>query len=328
MAFAATGEVLFRLTMLRPQPLSLALAVLALALAVLALALLAAPGLRHRAALVGLVSFVAAWIHLALAWLVPLVVLVFAASALAHRQRPDWGAASAAAAGSLVGWLLRPNPLGSLRLAWIQVGLFLELKRRGLALPFGLELQPLSPTLELPRLVLPGLALLAMLAAFGIRLRRQPASGAPLRIAAWTSLGLGLFFALLSVRVASRSIELAAAFLGPRSPARSSPSAGRQPRGEPERQPRSCSRWCWRSSPRWQPPATLRASRKPGRSSHSGERRSGWRRTAVPASWCSTPGGTSSHTCSSGTRRGSTPAWRRTASSGACSTTAPTWFIG
>ena len=43
-AFAATGDVLFRLTMLRPQPLSLALAVLALALC-------AAPGLRHRRAL-------------------------------------------------------------------------------------------------------------------------------------------------------------------------------------------------------------------------------------------------------------------------------------
>jgi len=205
MAFAATGDVLFRLTMLRPQPLSLALAVLALAL-------LAAPGLRQRAALVGLVSFVAAWIHLALGWLVPLVVLVFAASSLAHRQRPDWGAASAAAAGTLVGWLLRPNPLGSLRLAWIQLWLFLEVKRRGLALPFGLELQPLSSTLELPRLLLPGLALLAVLAAFALRLRRQPASGAPLRVAVWTSLWLGLFFALLSVRVASRSIELSAAF--------------------------------------------------------------------------------------------------------------------
>ena len=70
----------------------------------------------------------------------------------------------------------------------------------------------MSPTLELPRLLLPGLALLAVLAAFAVRLRRQPASGAPLRVAAWTSLWLGLFFALLSVRVASRSIELSAAF--------------------------------------------------------------------------------------------------------------------
>ena len=100
-----------------------------------------------------------------------------------------------------------------MRLAWIQLGLFLEVKRRGLALPFGQELQPLSATLDLPRLVLPGLAVLAALVAFGIRLRRRPAEAGPLRVTAWASLALGLFFALLSVRVANRSIELAAAFL-------------------------------------------------------------------------------------------------------------------
>ncbi len=204
--FAATGDVLFRLTMLRPQPLSLALAVLALAIC-------EAPGLRHRKALTGLVALVAAWIHLALAWLLPLVGVVFVASSLAHRRRPDWAAASAVALGTLAGWLLRPNPLGALRLAWIQLGLFLEVKRRGLALPFGQELQPLSATLDLPRLVLPGLAVLAALVAFGIRLRRRPAEAGPLRVTAWASLALGLFFALLSVRVANRSIELAAAFL-------------------------------------------------------------------------------------------------------------------
>ena len=204
--FAATGDVLFRLTMLRPQPLSLSLAVLALALQ-------AAPGLRHRAALVGLLAFVAAWIHLALAWLVPLVVASFAACALALRQRPDGWSAAAVVAGTILGWLLRPNPLGALRLAWIQLGLFLDVKRRGLPLPFGLELQPLSQALDLPRLILPGLALLAAVVAFALRLRREAASAAPARLAAWASLALGLLFAFLSVRVASRSIELAAAFL-------------------------------------------------------------------------------------------------------------------
>ena len=68
------------------------------------------------------------------------------------------GASAAVVAGTLAGFLLRPNPLGALRLVWIQLGLYVEVKRRGLPLPFGLELQPLSPTLEVPRLVLPGLA--------------------------------------------------------------------------------------------------------------------------------------------------------------------------
>ncbi|HEY6510069.1 MAG TPA: hypothetical protein VIY56_18730, partial [Vicinamibacterales bacterium] len=90
---------------------------------------------------------------------------------------------------------------------------FVEVKRSGLALPFGMELQPLSPTLDLPRLVLPGLALVAVVVAFAVRLKSAPAAATPQRVAAWASLALGLFFALLSVRVASRSIELAAVFL-------------------------------------------------------------------------------------------------------------------
>jgi hypothetical protein len=92
------------------------------------------------------------------------------------------------------------------------VGLFLEVKRRGLPLPFGFELRPLSPTLDAPRLVFPALALLALLGLFALRLRRGAPPDAPARVAAWTSLALSLFFLALSLRVASRSLELAAAF--------------------------------------------------------------------------------------------------------------------
>ena len=203
-AFAATDDVLFRLTMVRPQPLSLSLAVLALAL-------LAAEDLRRRPLLLGLVSFAAAFLHLALGWLVPLVAVAFTAVCLVARWRPRWADLGAAFAGAIVGALLRPNPLGALRLAWIQIGLFMDVKRRGLPLPFGLELQPLAWAVEWPRLVLPLVGLLVLLVAFlGRRARaREPGWSS---LAAWTSLALCLVFALLSWRVASRSIELAAAF--------------------------------------------------------------------------------------------------------------------
>jgi hypothetical protein len=203
-AFAATGDVLFRLTMVRPHPLSLGLAVTALAL-------VAAEDQRRRASLVGLVSLVVAFLHLALGWLVPLVAAAFTAVSLIARRAPRWSCLAAAAGGAVVGALLRPNPVGGLRLAWIQLGLFGEVKRRGIPLAFGAELQPLSLAAEWPRLVLPLVGLLVLLAAFlGRRTKASASATSP--VVAWVSLGLCLLFAFLSVRVASRSVELAAAF--------------------------------------------------------------------------------------------------------------------
>ena len=204
-AFASSAEVMFRLMMLRPQPLSLALALLLLAV-------LASSEPRRRPALAFGLAFTAAWIHLALAWLLPLVTVVFAVFGLAHRQRPDWRAVFAVAAGSVLGFAARPQPLGALRLAWIQVGLFLEVKARGIQLPFGTELQPISVARGDPLLLLPALGLLAALVAFVVLVSRRRATDLRARAGAWTSLALTMLFAALSVRVASRSIELAAAF--------------------------------------------------------------------------------------------------------------------
>jgi hypothetical protein len=205
LAFAASAETLFRLMMLRPHPLSLALALLLLAV-------LASHGLRWRPALALGLAFTAAWIHLALAWLLPLVAVAFAVFQFAHRQRPDWRTAAAVAAGTLLGFALRPEPLGALRLAWIQIGLLLEVKARGIPLPFGTELQPLTLALGEPLLLLPALGMLTALAAFVLLVRRPPASEPHARAAVWTSLALVLLFTLLSLRVANRSLELAAAF--------------------------------------------------------------------------------------------------------------------
>jgi hypothetical protein len=205
LAFVASAEALFRLMMLRPQPLSLALALLLLAV-------LAKPELRRRSALVLGLAFAAAWVHLALAWLLPLVTVVFALVLLLHRQRPDWRPVAATAAGTLLGCVLRPRPIGGLKLAWIQVGLFLDVKARGLRLPFGNELLPLSVPFD-PLLVIPALGFLAALAAFAWLVRRRGAASEPYaRSAAWTSLALTVLFAFLGVRVANRSIDLATAF--------------------------------------------------------------------------------------------------------------------
>jgi hypothetical protein len=205
LAFAATGDVLFRLTMLRPQPLSLALALLALGL-------LAAEDVRRRAVLLGLVAFAAAFLHLALAWLVPLVAGAFLVATILERRPARWTDVAGACLGAIAGAALRPNPIGALRLAWIQIGLFMDVKRRALPLPFGAELQPLVWRVDGGVLLLiPLVGLLALLAVFAVR--RWKGEPAPLpSTAAWTSLGLFLLFALLSVRVASRSVELAAAF--------------------------------------------------------------------------------------------------------------------
>ena len=207
-AFAfSTGHVLFRLTMVRPQPLSLGLALLALAFAC------AEPqGPRERRA-VFLLAFAAAWVHLALGWLVPMVAAMAVAARVAVGQRRGAASLTAAAlAGALAGALLRPHPLGGLRLAWVQVVTFLELKHAGVPLPFGRELLPLPP-LDAARLfVVPAALAVLLLVAWIVARRRGVVLGSAQRVAVAASLLLALTFAALTLTVASRSQELAAAF--------------------------------------------------------------------------------------------------------------------
>jgi hypothetical protein len=207
-AFAVgTGDVLVRLAMLRPQPLSLGLALIVFA----RLCSAREPDASAVRA-VFLAAAGAAWIHLALAWLAPLVVLTVVVVRALNRAASRWGLLVAALLGTLVGWLARPNPWGGARLAWIQVVSLLEVKRQGLPLPFGLELYPMPLGMGVGRFAIPAVILAALLVALLLRARRGARVALEARIALWSSLVLCVGFGLLTFRVAARSQEQAVAF--------------------------------------------------------------------------------------------------------------------
>ncbi len=130
-----TSDVLYRLTMLRPHPLSLSVLLLLFAY-------LVTEKSRGSQATIFLLAAVFSWNHIALIWLPVLVVGVVTLVRLLHRQLPEWGKLAAFFPGLALGILLRPHPGGALHLAYIQVVKLMVEKQGELPLRFGIELLP------------------------------------------------------------------------------------------------------------------------------------------------------------------------------------------
>ena len=128
----SSAFLLHRVTMLRPQVLSLGLTVLLLAQIVLG-------NLRG----VFVIAFAIAWVHLSL-FFAPLILLgLFPAIKIFTDKELRWQEFVAGCAGLVAGWLLRPNPLGAASIAYVQV---VDLTLANFAhapLEFGSELRPL-----------------------------------------------------------------------------------------------------------------------------------------------------------------------------------------
>lgn len=202
----ATPTVLFRLLMLRPHPISLGLFLL-----LFALLLPRSDERSGRTAAIAAASALVSWLHLSLAWI---PVAIAAAVALARRVggRALRGTSSIAVlAGLLAGLLLRPNPLGAARLAWIQVGELLAAKH--LPLRLGAELLPFAGADFVRELVPLSLLLLLGVALFALLLARGEAPReSQLRCAAPAALALSAVFLALTFTTARRSCELFVAF--------------------------------------------------------------------------------------------------------------------
>ena len=200
----ATADLLYRITMLRPHPISLSLTLLVFA----ELVTEATPSDRSRWLRLAAGSALIAWLHLAVAWLPVFVAGVVAAVRLARRGGLDVGGATAVVAGAVVGWLLRPHPWGALELAYIQVAYLTLQQQSDLPLRFGNELRPLHVS-ELYK-QLPGLmVLLAAGLAVCAGLRRR---GAELGTAIVASLVLWPIFFGLAFVVFRRANEIMVAF--------------------------------------------------------------------------------------------------------------------
>lgn len=131
----AVPNVLFRYLMLRPHVLSLGISLLLLSFL--------AKGRWWQA---GLAALAITWLHLSLFWMPVGLVAAYALSRLVVRSGSGITVSTAiptVVGGVTLGWLLRPHPLASLELAWIQIGELFRIKGADTPLLFAGELLPL-----------------------------------------------------------------------------------------------------------------------------------------------------------------------------------------
>jgi hypothetical protein len=158
LAVFAAGLVTWRFSMVRPHVLSVGLSVLLLALLVnrpTTATETQQAAVENKGKLPGFsssrkfwaimaVSFGLVWIHLALFWLAALVTLVVIGVQAIITRKIAWQSLLAAGAGIILGWLLRPNPIGALKILYVQVFMLMFEKQAG-TLRFARELYPPLP---------------------------------------------------------------------------------------------------------------------------------------------------------------------------------------
>jgi hypothetical protein len=201
-----SSDLLYRLTMLRPHPLSLGLLLLLFAY------LVTEPS-RWSWTIVFLLAAALSWIQLTMVWLPVFVVGVVVFVRLLHRQLPEWGKLASFVAGLVLGMLLRPHPAGGFQLASVIFEL-LVLKQGDLPLRFGREFLPfywinfVDQFVPLSILLLLAGAVLVALVSTG----RFAAIDRASRIAIWSSLAIAAVFGVLTFTVARRSEEVFVGF--------------------------------------------------------------------------------------------------------------------
>lgn len=211
----ASGEVMLRLTMLRPHPLSLALCLALFTFVVPHPTESDARRRRREAIGAAAVAFGLAWLHLALAWLGLVVLAVVSIVGWAMlRRTPSRRCVAAVLLGLVLGALLRPAPIDALGLAWVQVVDRQVLGHVG-PLPGAMELQPLTIGLFLLQLT-PFALLVLLLAALALRSSGadRPVAGADrtIAVATWSSLVLAILFLWIAFASAERASELFVGF--------------------------------------------------------------------------------------------------------------------
>lgn len=131
----SSSSVNWRMTMIRPQVISLA-----------CLALLLAYGLNRNAKGVFWASLGFAFIHQTASWMVaPLVVLFFGLLRIWEMEFRGRELA-AALAGLALPWILRPDPLGAIQVMKVQIVDLSRVKASGVKLNFGTELAAYPPS--------------------------------------------------------------------------------------------------------------------------------------------------------------------------------------
>lgn len=208
-----SGSTLYRLTMFRPHPLSLALTIVVFA---------AYFGDRAspRQWVTGFVGgFLIAWMHLSLFWAPLAAVAVAAAVGVVEKVEIRWRFIFLLAAGILVGALLRPQAMGALRLLYIQLFELARAKSHGVPLFFGSELDPFPARDFVPRFIPLTLFLVASGVILCGSLFGRPGLGpawaiprGPRRAALTASFVLAVGFGVMAFVSARRAMDQCGAF--------------------------------------------------------------------------------------------------------------------
>ena len=191
--FVSSPNTLNRLLMVRPHTLTLALSLLILSLLI--------KGKNWQIILVG---FLFSWAHLSLVWIPILIGMVIL---IISRTKPNIIKLTYLLGGILMGWLARPNPLGAIKLAYIQVVQLMLEKQKNIPLLFGRELFPLAPRTLFENFTPLMLVWITAIVVIIFCVLRRRHMDQPTKIMIWSSLSLSIIFFLMAVLVARRSYD-------------------------------------------------------------------------------------------------------------------------
>ena len=194
----AAPDVMYRLTMTRPHNLTLALALIVFALVL--------TGGKRSAFLI--LGFFSSFLHIALGWL-PIFVAALSNLILKTRREPvRWANLIYLAAGSAIGILARPHPLGALKLAYIQVVQIIFIKLQNIPLTFGRELKPPTWDMFLRNTPLIILILATALVLYKMSAAKNNQEAKEQKNIFWAALAISGIFFLVTTLVARRSYDI------------------------------------------------------------------------------------------------------------------------
>lgn len=197
----SSAFLLHRLGMLRPQVVSLGLAALLFAL----LAIESVWG-------VFFVALACVFLHLNLFFIPFFILPVFVATKFFSEGIFAWKESLAVTAGVLVGWLLRPNPLGAAKILYVQLFEWTLEKTSGRLVNLGAELLPLVLKTNSNYLPFILLLLATLFYVFWRYSKRGLALSSRGRTNLITAAALTIIFFLLSVFFARRAFDFCSAF--------------------------------------------------------------------------------------------------------------------
>lgn len=199
-----TADLLYRLAMLRPHPISLGLTLLLFSF------VYKNPRKIKELWQPMLVAAIFTWIHISLSWVLGIVTLAAILPRFFQKRGLGWQPILAVFSGIILGWAARPNPMGAAYLAYAQVFKLLSVKQLGLPLRFGRELTPFTLANFADQLIpITILIILALGFLFSLIASKKFKEIQPdIRTGIWSSALLAGIFGVMTFAVARRSNEI------------------------------------------------------------------------------------------------------------------------